>query len=147
MKRGWLVLAFVGCATVQVPFSGARSLQGVDDEGRSPKPHGDWVRSEDDLLKVGLPLAAPDWSKFDLVLVSIGEQGTTGHRASMERITLVDDAIVFDLHHEEPTGSVGEALTFPGVVVQLEKHLERRRRVVRIDGVVVPCTWHAFDTR
>lgn len=59
----------------------------------------------------------------------------------MERITLVDDAIVFDLLHEVPTGPVGEALTFPGVVVQLEKHLERRRRIVRVGGVVIPCVW------
>lgn len=76
-----------------------------------------------------------------MVVVSIGQQGTTGHRVSMERISLVDDAIVFEVHHELPVGPVGEALTFPGVVVHLEKGLEQRRRVVRVDGVVVPCSW------
>jgi hypothetical protein len=141
VRHLWLVLVLgLGCrATVHIPFSGAVSLQSVD--AGSTRPHGVWLRSEDDLVKLGLPLTPPDWSKFDAVVVAVGQQGTTGHRVTMERITLVDDAIVFDVHHEVPLGPVGEALTFPGVVVHLEKGLSLRRRVVRVDGVVVPCMW------
>lgn len=147
MTRGWFSLALVGVlggcrATVQVPFSGAVSLQGVvAADSRSTEPRGFWLHSAEDLRAAGLPLMEADWSRVDVVAVSVGMQGTTGHRVTMERITLVDDAIVFDLLHEVPTGPVGEALTFPGVVVQLEKHHEHRRRVVRVGGVVIPCVW------
>ncbi|MBM4779804.1 MAG: protease complex subunit PrcB family protein [Archangiaceae bacterium] len=141
-----LVVLLLGCrATVQVPFSGAVSLPSVD--ARSTQPHGDWLRNQNDLEQLGLPLTPPDWSRFDVVVVGLGQQGTTGHRVSMERITLVNNAIVFDVHHEVPVGPVGEALTFPGVVVQLAKGHEGRRRVVRVDGVVVPCSWGAFEAR
>lgn len=144
MRLPWLLLvvAVLGCrAALQVPFSGAVSLQSVD--ARATQPHGDWLEREDDLVTLGLPLAPPDWSRFDVVVVAVGQQGTTGHRVSMERITLVDDAIIFDVHHEVPVGPVGEALTFPGVAVQVPKGLDGRRRVVRVDGVVVPCSWRA----
>lgn len=101
-----------------------------------------WLESSAELERHGLVLADVDWAREDVVVLSLGQQGTTGHAMQLNSIRLDSSGtIIFDTTHAFPTSAVGEALTHPGLMVRLEKGHGARRRALRLDGVLATCAW------
>lgn len=110
--------------------------------GAGAKPVCLWLEDASALERSGVGAEPVDWARDDVVVLSLGQQGTTGNVMQLKSVKLDSTgAIVFDTVHLFPSGAVGEALTHPGLVVRLEKGHVARPRILRIDGEVTNCTW------
>lgn len=110
--------------------------------GAGAEPVCLWLQDADAAGQSGLATEPVDWARDDVVVLSLGSQGTTGNVMQLKSVKLDSTgAVVFDTAHLYPVGAVGEALTHPGLVVRLEKGHAARPRILRIDGEVTNCTW------
>jgi hypothetical protein len=120
-------------------------------------PQGYWIRSSEALKKIGYraiansaqsnkaPQSAPDWSKQDLFMVTLGVQGTTGHTMKIEKVETLGDTLRIYAVHVEPTGMVGEALTHPKAMLVLPKWKSAGTAELWIGGKLSDCQWHIVE--
>jgi hypothetical protein len=120
-------------------------------------PQGYWVRNSEALQKIGYhaaanstqsnkaPQSAPDLSKQDLFMVTLGVQGTTGHNMKIEKVETLGDTLRIFALHIEPTGMVGEALTHPKAMLVLPKLKSAGTAELWIGGKLSDCQWHIVE--
>ncbi|HLP40809.1 MAG TPA: protease complex subunit PrcB family protein, partial [Fibrobacteria bacterium] len=108
-----------------------------------------WIRTEEGFAKYGYERRNPpsgaakpdstapgelDFARHDVILLTMGVQGTTGYNISLQSIRKSGRDVRFQLKTKSPTGPVGEALTHPGVLVQVEKLPRDSRLVMEMNG-------------
>lgn len=110
-----------------------------------------WIRSEAGFAKLGYsrrtapapgtgdstrPAAGLDFSRQDVLLVSMGSRGTTGYSVTLAAIEKRGKAyhLVLKTRQPGPQDVVGEALTHPSVLVQTEKIHRTARLSLAMDG-------------
>lgn len=120
-------------------------------------PQGYVIRSINGLTQLGFVVDASskgdseagwnsvDWSQYNLVILTLGVQGTTGHSIRVDRVEKTDDTITFAVTHVEPKGPVGEALTHPASMIKLGKFPADAKTILKINGKPVACDWHFLD--
>jgi hypothetical protein len=120
-------------------------------------PQGYWIRSRAGLKRLGFAgepsLGAStdagwntiDWSKHELVLVTLGVQGTTGHTLRVDVVEKAEGTLTIAITHFEPKGAVGEALTHPAGMIRIERQSTGAKTQLKINGKPVACDWHVLN--
>ena len=110
-----------------------------------------WIRDEEGFAKLGYqraktPTGAPipdstapgelDFTRKDVILLSMGVQGTTGYSLSLRSVrkTGRDVRFILETKSPGPKDMVGEALTHPAIKVQVEKLPRDSRLIMVMDG-------------
>jgi hypothetical protein len=115
------------------------------------KPQGYWLRSENALTNSGFNFVRSDastlvdWQSQDLILITLGVQGTTGHEVQIQQIEIQNNILRIAAKHLEPTIAVGEALTNPAVLVRIDKPNPALLPVLNIDGKDTNSSWQVLD--
>ncbi len=93
-------------------------------------------------VRVGDSMRLVDFHRQEIWILSLGTQGTTGHEIILKEISVKEDSLDIQIHHEYPVGPVGEALTQPTAFYLTEKHpgeIPSDKWGIRINGKVVQC--------
>lgn len=142
-------------------------------EGQVPQAFGTgpqlyWIRSEAGFAKMGYVKADapktgldaahggpgkaaapgdPDFGKQDVVLITMGVQGTTGYALELESVKRSGRELRFSAQTRSPTpgAMVGEALTHPSEWVVVDKLPRDSRPVLIFDGKAVKFDLHILD--
>jgi hypothetical protein len=117
-------------------------------------PQGYWIRSEAGLNRLGYQtqnenlnndFSKIDWTKQDLFIVTLGVQGTTGHKIRFHSIEIHQDRLRISIQHLEPTSAVGEALTHPSAMVRINKQESKLKPLLNINDKDAICNWHILE--
>ncbi len=147
-------IAFAPFLSTRFIQTGTTSPKGVIPQDLGTPPQLYWVRSGTGFADLGYTkshpssstpapadttptaLGDPDFSRHDVLFLTMGVQGTTGYSLRLERIQKTGNEVRFLLKTKRPAPGmrVGEALTHPGTLVTVDKLPKEAHLVMILDG-------------